>query len=152
MAYWEIIPNLFISESLHDLGYVLDDITVVVRAAWDAPTKLPDKGVIFINLPLEDNHQGFDEVGVRIVARTIKAFLEEDRRVLVHCAGGRNRSALVLGRTLIEMGYDAEDAITLMREKRGTLGDDPRTHGKIVLHNTSFAEWLTKESQSRRIS
>lgn len=147
MAYWEIAPNLYLSESLHTADYLQDGISVVVRAAWDAPSKVPitQKGIIFINIPLEDNHRGFDEEGVRIVARAVKAFAVDGRKVLVHCAGGRNRSALVLGRALVEMGHQPEAAIQLMREKRGTLGDDPSTHGRIVLHNDYFEAWLMNE-------
>ena len=40
------------------------------------------------------------------------------RRVLIRCAGGMNRSGLLVGLTLIRSGMSAERAVDLIRERR----------------------------------
>lgn len=54
------------------------------------------------------------------------------KRVLVRCQAGINRSGLVMALMLIREGYSAEDAIELMRGKRG----------RAVLANKHFEAWL----------
>ena len=57
---------------------------------------------------------------------------KKGKRVLVRCQAGINRSGLVMALILIREGYSAEDAINLMREKRG----------RAVLANKHFENWL----------
>lgn len=57
---------------------------------------------------------------------------KKGKRVLVRCQAGINRSGLVMALMLIRDGYSAEDAITLMRNRRG----------QAVLTNTHFENWL----------
>jgi hypothetical protein len=57
---------------------------------------------------------------------------KKGKRVLVRCQAGINRSGLVMALMLIRDGYSAEDAITLMRNRRG----------QAVLTNTHFETWL----------
>jgi len=54
------------------------------------------------------------------------------KRVLVRCQAGINRSGLVMALMLIREGYAADDAINLMRAKRG----------RAVLANKHFENWL----------
>lgn len=58
-----------------------------------------------------------EEIGrlARVVADAVRA----DRRVLVRCSGGLNRSGLVVARALVELGHDVDDAIRLVRAARG---------------------------------
>lgn len=57
---------------------------------------------------------------------------KKGKRVLVRCQAGINRSGLVMALMLIREGYSAEDAINLMRTKRG----------EAVLANKHFERWL----------
>lgn len=57
---------------------------------------------------------------------------KKGKRVLVRCQAGINRSGLVMALMLIREGYSADDAITLMRGKRG----------QAVLANKHFENWL----------
>jgi len=61
---------------------------------------------------------------------------KKGKRVLVRCQAGINRSGLVMALMLIREGYSAEDAINLMREKRG----------RAVLTNKHFENWLKQLS------
>jgi protein-tyrosine phosphatase len=75
--------------------------------------------------------QAFDQVDE--LAMTVVGWLEEGKRVLVHCQAGLNRSALITARVLmIWKGYSAFDAIALIREKRD----------KYCLCNKAFEDWL----------
>lgn len=66
------------------------------------------------------------------LANQVIALAREDGQVLLHCQGGINRSALVMGIVLIILGYTAPAAIALMREKRSP----------IVLMNKTFEQYL----------
>lgn len=57
---------------------------------------------------------------------------KKGKRVLVRCQAGINRSGLVMALMLIREGYSPEDAIDLMRHKRG----------EAVLANQHFERWL----------
>ncbi len=56
------------------------------------------------------------------------------RRVLVTCAQGRNRSALVVAETLIREGASPEFVVRTIRERRANS-----------LANTTFVEWLMRK-------
>jgi protein-tyrosine phosphatase len=52
-----------------------------------------------------------------LVPRVVDA-LKENKKVLVRCQAGYNRSGLVVALVLLRLGYTADDAIALIREKR----------------------------------
>ncbi|MGH2807655.1 MAG: protein-tyrosine phosphatase family protein, partial [Actinomycetota bacterium] len=62
--------------------------------------------------------------------------LEGEIDVLVHCRSVHNRSGMICARTLIALGKDPEEAIELVRAKRGD---------GHALENERFVEWLRKE-------
>jgi hypothetical protein len=57
---------------------------------------------------------------------------KEDKRVLIRCQAGLNRSALITALVLIKEGFTASQAITLLRE----------TRSEYVLINPHFEKWL----------
>jgi protein-tyrosine phosphatase len=59
------------------------------------------------------------------------------KRVLIRCRAGLNRSGLVMALVLIREGYEPQDAIDLIREKRG----------EDALCNWIFVEWLLTEAR-----
>lgn len=75
-----------------------------------------------------------DAVPVETVERladTAESMLA-DGPVLICCTAGINRSPLVAARVLMRKGKTADEAIALLREKRG----------EIVLCNPTFEAWL----------
>ena len=54
------------------------------------------------------------------------------KKVLIRCQAGLNRSGLIMALVLMREGYTAQNAIALMREKRG----------ESVLCNKTFEKWL----------
>lgn len=73
--------------------------------------------------------QAFDQVDE--IAQMVIAALKLGK-LLVHCQAGLNRSGLITARALILMGRSADEAISLLREKRSPA----------VLCNQHFEDWL----------
>ena len=90
--------------------------------------------VMIIRAPFEDtNPISKEEIEIAYKAGLTTAQLVRDRRrVLVTCHAGRNRSGLVTGFALMDLGMRAEDAIRCIRHARG---DD-------ALSNTYFVKLL----------
>ena len=102
--------------------------------AWSPPVP---QNHLYLHVPIDDD----DTVDpkTREGARFVAQLVQGQSRVLVHCTEGLNRSALVAARALMFLGYEAQDAIDLVRAKRG---DDD---GLPALGNRSFEQWLLAE-------
>lgn len=145
MEVFEVIPGLFISTRLAetaDYGALGVDVIVDLEDwewAWVPPVPI---GKMFVSFPIEDD----DEVDpkVRDLATFIASLVRSDRKVLVHCTEGLNRSGVVVARALMEMGRSARDAIDLVRRQRG-----PSVDGFPALGNDDFVDWLVTEEVSR---
>ncbi|GAA4559506.1 protein-tyrosine phosphatase family protein [Planotetraspora kaengkrachanensis] len=61
------------------------------------------------------------------------AAVREDRKVLVRCQAGYNRSGLVIVQALLTLGYSLDDAMFLVRNRRS----------KWALSNHLFVNYLT---------
>jgi protein-tyrosine phosphatase len=86
--------------------------------------------LLYIYFPFEDQelpdlHQlhALGQLGAQLVA--------QGQRVLVHCAMGHNRSALLAGVILTYLGMSGAEAVARLRQRR---------HG--ALYNTHFATYL----------
>jgi rhodanese-related sulfurtransferase len=71
------------------------------------------------------------ERGVAFVCTHLAA----DRRVLVHCAHGIGRSALLALCVLVELGHAPLDALTLAKDRRACVSPSPQQYA-------AWAEWL----------
>ncbi|HEU4527846.1 MAG TPA: dual specificity protein phosphatase family protein [Actinomycetota bacterium] len=144
MEVFEVVPGLFIGTRLESGSeYATLGVDVIVDLedwewAWAPPVPT---GRIYMSFPIEDE----DEVDpkVREVASFVAALVGSGRTVLVHCTEGLNRSGVVVARALMMMGRSAEDAIGLVRERRG-----PSADGFPALGNDSFVAWLRSEAGS----
>jgi protein-tyrosine phosphatase len=101
---------------------------------------LPDSGpahdvehvVYFIpDGPLED----YELSGVRRLADRVVAAVADGRDVLVRCEKGYNRSGLVVAFALLRWGHTAEQAVRLVRQRRG----------EHALGNPHFVEYINHE-------
>ncbi|WP_042425642.1 dual specificity protein phosphatase family protein [Streptacidiphilus anmyonensis] len=70
---------------------------------------------------------------VQQAATTVAAAVRSERTVLVRCRSGYNRSGLVVGQALVELGHDAAGAVDLIRQNRSPW----------ALHNRTFEQYLT---------
>lgn len=143
---FEVVSGLYISghpDSVHD--FIRQGIHAVVDLEGDVDSAIgegasQDDSTLYVYWPIEDGPMP-DAATVRSIARFVSALLDEDRKVLVHCRSGHNRSGMICARALIERGKQAEDAIRIVREKRGD---------GHALENAAFVEWLTAERPPER--
>jgi len=145
--YSEVAPNLFMGGT-DDLATIdqpqkLRNFTgsnefdcVVTLYAWAAPA----------NWGVEERRFGFPDAD--IIDEYLPTIIElaqwahskwaAGMKVNIRCQAGLNRSGLVTALVLIKEGYSADQAIDLIRAKRG---DD-------ALCNYQFEQWLLRSAAS----
>ncbi len=132
----EIVPGLYQSGTPN----APIDVDVIVSLQLQPPLYLPKspnpEQVLAVWWPINDGPMP-DALTVRSLARFIASLLAQEQRVLVHCAGGNNRSGLIVGRTLIERGSAPDAAIETVRAAIPT-----------ALNNREFEDWLRSEQPS----
>lgn len=145
----EIVPNLWVggtddddtiedAVNLHTNRKITkDDFDAVVTLyAWAQP----------VDWLVEELRFGFYDSGISHIdmeslhraASFAVDQVRDDRKVLIRCQAGLNRSGLTAALALIQMGYKPEEAISLLREKRS----------KYVLINKEFEEFLLALGES----
>jgi len=76
-------------------------------------------GVTVLEVPLDDAKPSADEVKRALVAaHDISLRIRSRERMLITCAQGRNRSGLVSGLTLMQLGMSADEAIARVKRAR----------------------------------
>ena len=106
---------------------------------WDAVIDLdcsapPLEGVAFYaHWPIEDGPAPEKAVLVAL-ADLVNDLRSAGKRVLIHCAGGINRSGLLSAAALIRDGMDAEEAVETVRSRRPG-----------ALNNLEFVRLLTED-------
>lgn len=82
------------------------------RAVVDVSHRRPDVslelGRLFVWHPIPDAERLDAPQTIRVLARLVAGLVRSGRRVVVNRASGMNRSGLVVGRALIELGYGNE--------------------------------------------
>ena len=89
---------------------------VVTLYAWARPV---DWEVEELRWGFYDSEQLPDAETLRETVEWVHRRWDSGKRVLVRCQMGWNRSGLITALVLMRGGHTAEDAITLLREKRG---------------------------------
>ena len=106
-----------------DLG-----VRLVLSMHWMRPTKMLGKPpVTLLWLPTFDNM--FFPMPIKTLNKGVRAALpviENGGAVLVHCKSGVHRSVAQATCVLIGMGYTADDAMQLIKEKRAVADPDAR--------------------------
>ncbi len=80
----------------------------------------------------DHNEVDLDEHDLANAVRTAYRDWSRGKRVLIRCQAGWNRSGLITALVLLLHGYNAGDAIALIREKRS----------KNALCNRHFEQWI----------
>lgn len=125
--------RLFISPAIVEW----DPITAAaIRVVIDLEGDL-DHGVstrpgemLYVYQPIYDE-QLPDLAMLHSVGRLGAELIRQGHRVLAHCGMGFNRSALVAGVILVELGMSGSDAVARLRERRPG-----------ALYNETFADYL----------
>jgi len=139
-AWDEIIPGLFMGGHVRQ-GPSGELVPVVVGAEFDVVISLyrreghgPAEAVAHQCREIPDGPLTAAQLAdARELAETAAAAVRGERRVLVRCRSGYNRSGLVVVQALVLLGYQVDDAIFLVRYRRS----------KWALSNHLFVEYLT---------
>jgi protein-tyrosine phosphatase len=106
-----------------DLG-----VRLVLSMHWIRPTKMLGKPPVeLLWLPTFDNM--FLPMPIKTLNKGVQAALpviKEGGSVLVHCKSGIHRSVAQAACVLIGMGYNADDAMELIKEKRAVADPDAK--------------------------
>jgi hypothetical protein len=135
-GYDEVIPGLAQADTTWSPAELLDEHgfdAVFDLCGWPRGEGMKERPYVFFQLddvPRIPDPGAIDDLGAAVAA-----LVRSDRRVVVNCAAGLNRSGLIVGRALIELGYPPAEAIRLVREARGPW----------ALSNIEFARYLLIE-------
>jgi protein-tyrosine phosphatase len=124
---------LYLSPKITDWSHLSDrEITVVIDLEGDLDHGVPTipNHVLYIYFPIYDEDLP-DLPKLQAVARLGAELVRSGHRVLSHCGMGFNRSALVAGLILLEMGMSGDEVVRHLRKKRPG-----------ALFNETFANYL----------
>jgi hypothetical protein len=136
----EVVPGLLQADAdLTPEDAWARGVNVLVNVAgWmKEPVKVP-LGHLYVAWRFEDDPEELPDTGLlRGLARLLADRVRSGETVAVYCAGGLNRSGLVVAQTLIELGFSPTAAIELIRAARG----------KWALSNPAFETFLLSQEQ-----
>ena len=143
--FTEIIPNLWLGGAPtyeRDHQFLLDhgiNAVVNIRAEREDPLDFYAKnGIDSIQIKVFDMmvpDNGHFDVGVKYTKDQIDA----GNTVLIHCAKGRGRSAVLMAAYLMqEKGIDFDAAVKMMKDKRSLVKQEPR-------HRKAANAWIATQ-------
>jgi len=131
----EIVPGLW--QGMRPKSYIGYDL-VISCEQFLAKKPMENFMGVTIHCPLRDEDD-FEIPAYGIWAAAVAAHhvLDQQRgeKVLIHCSGGLNRSSLVTVRILELLGYEAHEAVAIIR----------RQHDDFALCNRAFERWALRE-------
>jgi hypothetical protein len=121
--------RLFISPAIEDWDSIATyQIDTVIDLEGGLDTCIPTlaNSCLYVYFPIDDDDEQLPNVSkLQAIARLGASLVRDGHRVLSHCGMGYNRSALVAGLILIELGMSGADAVARLRERRpGALFND----------------------------
>jgi hypothetical protein len=126
--------RLFISPAIEDWRVLADyqiDTIIDLEGGLDSGVPTVPNRCLYIYFPIFDEDLPSLEK-LDAVVRLGASLVASGHRVLSHCGMGFNRSALVAGLILTELGASGPDAVARLRERRPG-----------ALFNDTFAEYVT---------
>jgi len=126
----------WISEDLALGGQVLDDEWSAVAVAGvgavvdcraegcDPVDVLDGHGIAFLHLPTPDA-SNFQPEQVSEGVAWVEQQLADGRPTLIHCRAGKGRSVLIAAAVLTRRGFSADEALTIIRQRRPIVTPTP---------------------------
>jgi hypothetical protein len=121
--------RLFISpaiESWESLAAYNIDTVIDLEGGLDTCIPTVENHCLYSYFPIADDDEALPNlIKLRAIARLGASLVREGHRVLSHCGMGYNRSALVAGLILTELGMPGPEAVARLRARRpGALYND----------------------------
>jgi hypothetical protein len=121
--------RLFISPALEDWAPIAaSDIDVIIDLEGGLDTCIPTRTnhCLYIYFPITDDNEADPPMArLRAIAKLGASLIGDGHRVLSHCGMGFNRSALVAGLIMVELGMPGSAVVERLRERRpGALFND----------------------------
>lgn len=120
----EVIPRLWQGGAPKPGSYAFDLIVLAASEYQPSADKFP--GVEILRVPLPDDWRGMTAdaraqlyASAVAAAQAVATAHRAGRRVLVTCGAGLNRSGLITGLALRDLGHTADEALALIRKARG---------------------------------
>jgi len=138
--------RLFISPVLDDWEPIARreiDVVIDLEGGLDACIPTASNHCVYVYFPIDDDDEQLPALTkLRAIARLGASLITDGHRVLSHCGMGYNRSALMAGLILVELGMSGPMAVARLRERRPG-----------ALFNDRFAEFLSSyERYTARVS
>lgn len=138
LPYDEVVPGLFQADSswLPPQLFALGFDAVFDLCGYDRSEGC--EGLAYVFYPIDDVPWIQDPQAIHDLGRSVAVLVRSCERVVVNCMSGLNRSGLLVGRALIELGHTPREAVELVRAARG----------EHALSNREFARFLLVECRS----
>ena len=95
------------------------------------------QGMKFLSLPIPDRQVPTSESALTKALEKVETDLAAGRNVVLHCRQGVGRSGLVAACLLLTKGMDAESALSLVSEARGTQVPETAEQRRWIRHYAS---------------
>jgi protein-tyrosine phosphatase len=130
--------RLFISPVIEEWAAVAAagiDVVIDLEGGLDECIPTEINHCLYIYFPIADDNEDLPPLNkLRAIARLGASLIGDGHRVLSHCGMGFNRSALVAGMILVELGVPGPQVVEQLQKRRPG-----------ALFNDRFAEFLRAE-------
>jgi protein-tyrosine phosphatase len=112
--------TLYVSGEIEDWKALRErGIDTIVDMDGDVDRGIPEapNAILYVYHPILDEDRP-DLTRIDALGRLVAELVSADRRVLVHCRMGLNRSALVIATALTYLGMTGEQAVDHLRDRR----------------------------------
>ena len=91
-------------------------------------------GIDFISFPIEDRSVPTSKIETSKLVRELAALLDKGKNIVVHCRAGIGRASLIATSILTTYGITAEEAFSMIEERRGLPVPDTQEQRDWVLN------------------
>ena len=117
------------------------DVVIDLEGGLDLCIPTQTNHCLYVYFPFDDDDRVLPSLTkLRAIAQLGASLMRDGHRVLTHCSRGFNRSGLVAGLILTELGMSGAEALARIRAKRPG-----------ALYNDTFADYLASIGADRDV-